>query len=123
MCKENSITVNNTSVKISANYEILIQYRYIIRNLIFEINIEWIVLVTYFKRLVSFFKVFDCVLIHIVILKLKITDQTTKRSKPMCNFSDSHYDATVNIKISSPLKMTTRTRRVVISCIIKGVSN
>jgi len=71
----------------------------------------------------SFFKIFDCVLIHIVILKLKITDQTTKRSKPLCKFSDSHDDALVNIETSSPLKMTTRTRRVVISCIMKGVLN
>lgn len=41
---------------------------------------QWIVLVIYFKRLGQFFKVFCCVLIHIAILNLKTTDQTTKKA-------------------------------------------
>jgi len=42
---------------------------------------QWIALVTYFKRLGWFFKVFKCVLIRIAILKLKKQIRTTKRSK------------------------------------------
>jgi hypothetical protein len=41
--------------------------------------------------------VFNCVLIHVAILKLKMTDKATERIKHLYKFSDSHDDAVVNI--------------------------